>query len=206
MAGVILRDLLLAAELLSIVSTLAIAWLWFDLARRRLDARVGALLVWFLATNAYFLRFGYSATTDAFTDRAPEPGVVGPAGRAHPARSPAHARTGGGRRRRGVPDAIYRRRAGTRRRAGHRAGRDRSAIACAGGRRVPARLLGSGRAVGALLAGAGGFSFQLHRNIAWCSRGRAASHGTSTPKTLQPQFPNLEAVIARDPAAVFPGA
>src|SRR6185503_10596465 len=66
MVGFVVRDLFLAAELLSILSTLVTALLWFDLARRRLDARVGALLMLFLATNAFFLRFGYSATTDAF--------------------------------------------------------------------------------------------------------------------------------------------
>ena len=91
MAGVILRDLLLAAELLSIVGTLAIAWLWFDLARRRLDARVGALLVVPRPTPT-----SCSSGTPRRPTRSRSRSRAwrcGPCWRAHPTRSPARARS-----------------------------------------------------------------------------------------------------------------
>jgi hypothetical protein len=64
-AGFVIHDLLTAAELLSVVSMTVGAWAWIRLLGKRGDARLalaGALL---LAVNGTFLRYGFSATTDA---------------------------------------------------------------------------------------------------------------------------------------------
>jgi len=63
-AGLVVRDLFLAAELLSIAAASVTLWLWFDLLRRRFDPRAALLAVLFLVTNAFFFRYGYAATTD----------------------------------------------------------------------------------------------------------------------------------------------
>src|SRR5207253_274063 len=67
LAGFVVRDLFLAAEVLSAVSAAAIALLWFELLRRRVNARYGVAAVAFIVTNGFLFRFGYSATTDAFS-------------------------------------------------------------------------------------------------------------------------------------------
>src|SRR5262249_42499741 len=63
--GFAIPRLFLAAELLSLISVLAGAVLWFDLLRRRADTRVALLAVMFLAANPTLFRYGYYATTDA---------------------------------------------------------------------------------------------------------------------------------------------
>jgi dolichyl-phosphate-mannose-protein mannosyltransferase/tetratricopeptide repeat protein len=206
LVGFLARDLLLAAELLSVASTLATAWLWYDLARRRLDARVGALLVLFLATNAYFLRFGYSATTDAFAIALQSLALW--ALLARPPGAPARLRA---LALAGVVAALAfltRYTAVTLLPAGVIAilagatgvgSRGRGALAFALGFAAPVLpwVLYS-------LAHGGGFSLQLHHNIAYevFARSRGIPWD-DYQKKLQSQFPNLAAVIARDPAAVF---
>lgn len=66
LAGFVVRDLFLAAELLSFVSSIAVLVLWFVLLRRRANAMTGFFAVLFIAANAHFLRHAYSAATDAF--------------------------------------------------------------------------------------------------------------------------------------------
>jgi hypothetical protein len=66
LVGFAVRDLLLAAELLSVVSVVAGVLLWVLLIARRADPRLAFATSLFLATNATLFRYGYSATTDAF--------------------------------------------------------------------------------------------------------------------------------------------
>jgi len=63
--GLIVRDLFDAAECLAVVSMTVALALWGSLAVRRLGAAAGLLTVIFLASNAQFFRYGWSATTDA---------------------------------------------------------------------------------------------------------------------------------------------
>ena len=65
-AGLVVRDLFLAAGLLSLASSSLALLLWAALLRRRTDARVALGAALFMATNATFFRYGYSVTTDAF--------------------------------------------------------------------------------------------------------------------------------------------
>lgn len=63
--GFVVRDLLTAAELLSVLSMTAAAWAWTRLLARRGDARIALIGVLLLASNGTFLRYGFAATTDA---------------------------------------------------------------------------------------------------------------------------------------------
>ncbi|TMQ60845.1 MAG: glycosyltransferase family 39 protein [Candidatus Eisenbacteria bacterium] len=65
LAGFIVRDLFLAAQLLSVAAMTGALLAWFFLLRRRVGARVALLGVLFTATNAHFFHYGYAATTDA---------------------------------------------------------------------------------------------------------------------------------------------
>src|SRR5262245_24801971 len=63
--GLAVPDLLLAAELLSVLSAVAGMVLWARLLTRRADPRLALGLTLFIATNGTLFRYGYSATTDA---------------------------------------------------------------------------------------------------------------------------------------------
>jgi tetratricopeptide (TPR) repeat protein len=63
--GFLIRDLFVAAEVISIASALAALWLWFTLLRERVGGATAAWTTALLAVNATFFRYGYSATTDA---------------------------------------------------------------------------------------------------------------------------------------------
>jgi tetratricopeptide (TPR) repeat protein len=65
LVGFLVPDLFLAAGLLSLVSATVALLLWFRIVAGRADARVALLACAVLVTNGHFLRFGYSATTDA---------------------------------------------------------------------------------------------------------------------------------------------
>src|SRR5262249_38708689 len=64
-AGFVVRDLFLAAQLLSVAAMTSALLLWFFLLQRRVGARVALLGALFTATNAHFFHYGYAATTDA---------------------------------------------------------------------------------------------------------------------------------------------
>jgi tetratricopeptide (TPR) repeat protein len=64
-AGLIVRDLFTAAELLAVASMTAALALWGSLLARRLGPLAGLLAIAFLASNAQFFRYAWSATTDA---------------------------------------------------------------------------------------------------------------------------------------------
>jgi hypothetical protein len=66
LAGFVVPDLFVAAGLLAALSTLATCVLLYDLLRRRAGATLGLFAVAFLATNAFFFRYGWAVTTDAF--------------------------------------------------------------------------------------------------------------------------------------------
>jgi tetratricopeptide (TPR) repeat protein len=63
--GLVVPDLLLAAELLSVLSILLGAALWMRLLAARADARLALAASLFIVTNATFFRYGYSATNDS---------------------------------------------------------------------------------------------------------------------------------------------
>lgn len=65
LAGLVVRDLFTAAELISIASAVATVLLWFHLLRRRSNARLALFAALFVAVNPHFFRFGYTASTDA---------------------------------------------------------------------------------------------------------------------------------------------
>lgn len=65
LVGFVVRDLFVAAELLSALAMCAATLLWFRVARARVGAAAGLVTALFLITNGTWLRYGYSATTDA---------------------------------------------------------------------------------------------------------------------------------------------
>ena len=65
LAGLVVRDTFIAAQLLSVAAMTGTLLLWFFLLRRRAGSRVALLAALFLATNAHFFHYGYAATTDA---------------------------------------------------------------------------------------------------------------------------------------------
>lgn len=65
LVGYVARDLFTAARLLSIASSATTLALTFVLLARRTRPAVGLWTVAFLGANAVFLRYGFSATTDA---------------------------------------------------------------------------------------------------------------------------------------------
>ena len=204
LAGFCVRDLFLAAELLSVAAMCATLLLWGRIVRHRAGTLAALVTVLLLATNAQFFRYGWAATTDA-------PALALQAG--------ALALLLGGK----TPP----RRAAL---AGLVAGlafltRYTSAALLPAG--ITALLLGwtetpapSRRAAslafaagflapvapwvaGSLLSGAH-FAFQLHHNIAY----EVFAHARGITwdqyqEQLQPQFPTPWSVLARDPGAVL---
>jgi 4-amino-4-deoxy-L-arabinose transferase-like glycosyltransferase len=64
-AGFVVRDLFLAAELIAAASMTAALAFWWSLVARRVGPGAAFLTALFLASNAQFFRYGWSATTDA---------------------------------------------------------------------------------------------------------------------------------------------
>ena len=67
LAGLAVRNLFVAAELISVVSTVATLLLLSDLVARRAGPRVGFFAALLYAVNPWVFRFGYIASTDAFS-------------------------------------------------------------------------------------------------------------------------------------------
>jgi hypothetical protein len=203
LAGLVARDLFLAAELLSVASAVATLLLWFGLLARRAGARLALLATLVIATNPHFFRFGYTASTDALA-LALQAGalallLVRPGARAAAAAGVVAAAAFLTRYTAIVllPVGVIVAAAGGRP-AASRASRRREALAFAAGFLVP---------VGAWLAWAlahgAGFAFQLHHNLAYEVFARARGIGWDAyQRDLQPQFGSLWDVIARDPPAV----
>lgn len=200
LVGLAVRNLFLAAGLLSLASGAAALLLWSALLRRRANAGVALGAALFLATNATFLRYGYSVTTDAFALALQAAALFVLLARPGP-RAAAGA---------GVLAALAfltRYNAGVLLPAGLVAiaaggtlqeRRGRAALAFAAGFALPVAPW-----VIYSFARGTGVTFQLHHNIAYEVFARAKGIPWDTyQRTMQPQFHNLGDVIARDPGAV----
>ncbi|HVP14387.1 MAG TPA: tetratricopeptide repeat protein [Terriglobales bacterium] len=217
LAGLVVRNLFLAAGLLSALASVATVLLWSLLLRRRgapareAPGSAAAALVTaiFLVTNAQFFRYGYSVTTDAlaialqagaFALLFAREGIGAAIGAgtlaalAFLTRYNAIALLPAGL------VAILAR--GTRDSGASRAGAQRRGRAALGFGAAFAAVVVPW--VGYCLARGTGFSFQLHHNIAYevFARSRGIPWDTYQ-RTMQPQFRSLADVIARDPAAVL---
>ena len=65
LAGFVVRDLFLAAELIAVAAMTTTLVCWHSLLSRRVGPAVGLLAVVFMASNAQFFRYGWAVTTDA---------------------------------------------------------------------------------------------------------------------------------------------
>jgi len=66
LAGFAIRDLFTAAQWISVGSAAAVLLLWFGIVKHLGGARVAIFAALFIATATDFVRYGFSATTDAF--------------------------------------------------------------------------------------------------------------------------------------------
>ncbi|MGH7731851.1 MAG: tetratricopeptide repeat protein, partial [Candidatus Eiseniibacteriota bacterium] len=203
LAGFATRDLFLAAELLSTLAAVATLILWFGLLKRRSSGRLALLAALVIATNPHFLRFGYTASTDALA-------LALQAGALYLllARPGARAAAGAGLVAAAafltrytaiviLPVGVIAAAAGGRP-AASGSSRGREAIAFAAGFLIPV-----GAWLATSLAHGAGFAFQLHHNLAYEVFARARGIGWDAyQRDLEPGFRTLWDVIARDPAAV----
>ena len=201
LAGAVVPNLLLAAELLSALAMTAGLLLWHRLLAVRADPRLALGAVLFMATNATFIRYGYSATTDglAFALQAAALYLLlvrgGPRGAVAAGLVAAFA-------------FLTRYSAGTLLPAGllailaggtRHAHRPRAALLFAAGFALPVApwVLWS-------LAHGGHFASQLHHNIAYDVFARARGIAWDDyQRTLQSEFRGLWDVVRRDPGAVI---
>jgi tetratricopeptide (TPR) repeat protein len=199
-AGLVVRDLFLAAGLLSLVSSALTLLLWSTLLRRRADARAALGAALFLATNATFFRYGYSVTTDAFAlllqsaalaVLLARPGLRAAAGAGVLAALAFLTRYNAGVL---LPAGLVAIAAG----GALQEKRGRAALLFAAGFLLPVLPW-----VVYSFARGTGVTFQLHHNIAYEVFARAKGIPWDTyQRTMQPQFHDLADVIARDPGAV----
>jgi tetratricopeptide (TPR) repeat protein len=207
LTGFVARDLFLAAELLSVATTVACLLLWFHLLRRRADAFLALLAVAFMAANPHYFRFGYSASTDALA-LALQAGALVLLLAGSGARSAALAGLLAAAAFLTRYTAIVLLPVGVIATAfGGRASAPAPAAATSRRAEALAFALGFVLPVGAWLAytlsQGGGFAFQLHHNLAYEVFARARGIGWDAyQRDLQPGFGTLWDVIARDPAAV----
>jgi hypothetical protein len=200
LAGVLARNLFLAAGLLSVLASVATLLFWSALLRRRVDARAALGTVLFVATNATFFRYGYAATTDALAVALQAAALFVLLARP----GPRAALWAGGLAALAFLtryNAVYLVPAGL-------------VAIVAGATLHPRRAQATGLFMLGFLApvvpwvlyslthGAG-FSFQLHHNIAYEVFARARGiPWDEYQRVMQPQFGSLADVIARDPSAV----
>ena len=200
MVGLVVPDLFVAAELISIGSALAAVLLLARLLQHRANARLALAAVLFLATNGTFVRYGFSATTDALA-LALEFGAL------------CVLMTAGSTRAAAVAGLIAALAFLTRYSNVVLLPAGLLAIALGGTRlaRRPASALvftlGFAAPVLPWLAFSmthgGSFASQLHHNIAYDVFARPQGMvWDDYQRTLQPQFHSLADVIARDPMAV----
>jgi len=217
LVGFVVRDLFVAAQLLAVASMAIALACWWSLVARRAGSAAASLTVLFLAANAQFYRYGWSATTDApalalqaatlWALFAPRP-----AGGA----DPSGAVTAPGTRRVFVAGLLLGLAFLTRYNSAvllpagllavalggtgtTRPGRPRAMLAFVAGFALPVApwMLWSATHGGSL-------QFQLHHNIAYevFARPRGIVWDVYA-RDLQPQFPTPWSVLARDPAAVL---
>jgi tetratricopeptide (TPR) repeat protein len=200
LVGLVVRDLFLAAQLLSALAVVVGLLLWFRLLTRLADARLALMAVLFLATNGTLFRYGYSATTDALAFALQALALL---------LLLAHARPRAALLAGGIAALAFL----TRYSAIYLLPTGIIAV-LAGGTQQPRRaraalLFVAGFALPVVpwilfsLAHGGTFASQLHHNIAYDVFARAKHiPWDDYQKLLQPQFHSLADVIARDPAAV----
>lgn len=205
LVGFVVRDLFVAGELVSCAAMSGAIVLWASLVRRRMNGAAGALVALFLATNTFWFRYGYAATTDALAVLLQAAGLWALLARPLDRRGAAVAGLLAAaayltRYNAGVllPAGLLTialgwadRRDGTTRRG--------AALAFAAGFAV---LTGPWLAWS--LASGAHFAVQLHHNIAFevfaRPRGIPWDH---YQRDMQSQFPTPWSVLARDPAAVL---
>jgi tetratricopeptide (TPR) repeat protein len=199
--GLVVRDLFLAAELLSAAAMVAGLLLWFRILSQRADPRLALVTVALLAANPVFFRYGYSVTNDALAF-ALQAGALAALllGQGWRAALAAGALTALAFLTRYnavalLPAALVAFLAG----ATLFADRRRAALVFTAGF---AALVGPWVAFS--LAHGQSFSFQFHHNIAYDVFARARGIAWDDyQKLLQPEFQTLADVIARDPMAVL---
>ena len=204
--GLAVHDLFLAAELISVVATMATLLLWFHLLRRRANARVALLAALFMAANPYLFRYGYTTSTDALAlmlQAAALYVLLARPGRRAAAYAGLLSAAAFLTRYTAIvllPAGLLAAMGGGRLASSNDPGSSRrgDALAFAAGFVAPIGLW-----VGYCLAHGTGFAFQLHHNLAYevFARARGISRD-AYQRDLQPRFHTLWDVIAYDPGAV----
>jgi hypothetical protein len=204
LAGFVIRDLFLAAELVSLAAMCATLLLWSRVVRHRAGPLAAFVTVLLLASNAQFFRYGWAATTDALA-LALQAGALALllGGKAPPRRAALAGLVAG-------LAFLTRYTSGALLPAGiaalllgwtetPAAARRAASLAFAAGFLAPVAPW-----VGVSLLSGGHFAFQLHHNIAYevFAHARGITWDEYQQK-LQPQFPTPWSVLARDPAAVL---
>ncbi|MEQ1834059.1 MAG: glycosyltransferase family 39 protein [Candidatus Eisenbacteria bacterium] len=206
--GLVVRDLFLAAELIAVVSMSVALWCWHSLLARRAGRLLALVAVLFVASNAQFYRFAWSVTTDApalalqaaclwalfgARDGAATPrrvlvaGVL--AGLAFLTRYNSIAL---------LPAGMLALALGWDETAGEPGNRTRRALVFGAGFAAPVAPW-----LAFSLSHGGGGHFQLHHNIAYEVFARPNGIVWDVyERDMEPQFPTLWSVIARDPMAV----
>jgi 4-amino-4-deoxy-L-arabinose transferase-like glycosyltransferase len=199
--GFLVPNLFLAAELLSTLSATAVLVLWFVLLRARGGTLLGLVAVAVMASNPHFLRYGYSATMDAFSLAVQAAALV-------------FLLTRGGTRAFAIAGVLSAIAFLTRYNAIYLLSAGLGAILLGGTRAEKRRTAALAFTIGFFapvvpwvlfsLTHGERFALQLHHNIAYEVFARAKGMAWDDyQKFLQPQFHSLWDVIARDPAAVF---
>uniref|UniRef100_A0A832I550 Glycosyltransferase RgtA/B/C/D-like domain-containing protein n=1 Tax=Eiseniibacteriota bacterium TaxID=2212470 RepID=A0A832I550_UNCEI len=201
LVGFAIRDLFLAAELISVAATLATLALWWRILAARAGARVALAALAFMATNAFLFRYGYAATTDALALALQSAAFAA----LLLAGSPRAAFAAGLL----AAAAFLTRYSGV-----WLLPAGLAAIAWGGTPHAARRQAGLLFAVGFAapvapwvlwsLAHGGSLEFQLHHNLAYEVFARARGlTWDEYQRDLQPQFPTLASVLTRDPQAVI---
>ncbi len=208
--GLVVRDLFLAAELIAVVSMTVALGCWHALIARRAGRLLAFVAILFVASNAQFFRFAWSVTTDAPALALQAACLWALFGAREGAPSSRRVIAGGALA--GLAfltryNSIALLPAGM---AALALGWDEAPGAPAGSSRVRRALLfaaGFAAPVAPWLAfsfshgGAG--RFQLHHNIAYEVFARPNGIVWDVyERDMEPQFPTLWSVIARDPMAV----
>ena len=197
LTGFVVPNLFVAAELLSLLATLATLGFWFAILWRRMDIRIALAAVALYAVNPFVFRYGYSATTDAVSVAIQSACLWLLLAREGP-RAAFLAGLLAAAAFLTRYNAIFLLPAGLLVFALRPAGSRRAgALRFAGGFIAPVVPW-----VLFCLASGTRFSFQLHHNIAYEVYARAKGiPWDNYQRFLQPQFHNLWDVIRRDPAA-----
>ena len=208
--GLVVHDLFFAAELIAVSAMTVTLWCWHSLFARRAGRLLALVAVLFVASNAQFFRFAWSVTTDApalaFQAAALWALFGAREGSAGPRRVLAAGMLAGAAfltRYNGIallPAGVV----------ALLLGWDEVAPAAPGRSRVRRALLFAAGFAAPLapwlafsLSHGGATRFQLHHNIAYEVFARPNGIVWDVyERDMEPQFPTLWSVVARDPMAV----